>query len=143
MDSINWDNYNDNSLPPAGKYEVICSNSKKSVSDGGTEYFELQFQITEGAHTGSKFTDKIFLTEKALGRLKLVCSCMGFNTKGITPFPKPEDFLGKFCVVTLEDYKYIRQDGTEANSVKVPFGGYEKTNNITQEKEGEEVPFGL
>jgi hypothetical protein len=117
---------------PEDKYLVEVVEVEELSTDHGDEQWKLKMEILEGEYTGRFIYDRLFFTEKAYPRLKLVCGRFGIDVSGEMDL-KPEMLNHKlvYVEVKVEDYEI---DGKIKHSNNVPFAGYEHTDKVAQDR---------
>jgi hypothetical protein len=126
---------------PAGKYLCELTDIEETFTQSKDEMWNLKFVVlTPLLHEGRVVFDRMVFSEKAMSRIKLICSRFGIDTKGTIDL-KPGDILHKKCYLHLviEEY-FSEKDGTQRKRNRVPFGGYEKAT-IQPELTDDEIPF--
>lgn len=130
------------SMPSVGRHKSIITKAKKETSPNKkTPYIELTMNNGE-----VEFTDSLFVTGKALGRLSMVAKRV-CNIDENTEIPdddnKAAEFLANFillnavdkkCVVTIQEFdrSYMPENGPNmgrkmtVKEKKVAFDGYGK-----------------
>lgn len=129
------------SWPKPGKIEARCYKAEKWVANTGTKAVKLWWSTEEG----HDFTDSVFVTIKAMGRLSLVAQRVCAMPKN---FPLPDDdaqaaavlakyilenAIGRSAILTIEEQKqeFIHQDGPDVGKkdtktmMRVAFSGYD------------------
>lgn len=119
---------------PAGDYPVRVVKIDEDIY-ANPIVWTMTLEITEGPLLGQRFQDKMWFSEKALKRVKLVCSRFKLDTEGEVTL-LPEHLLGReaWCHLEVETW-----EGKERN--KVPFAGYSELQEWKQpENEQRPVP---
>jgi len=132
---------------PNGTYLCILDQVVEATTkDGKNELWKLEWVVISGEYADRKIFDNMVFSEKAMPRVKLICSRLGINTTGQVNL-MPDELRGKTArvLVTIEEYTNDKGETRKRNSV--PFAGYERINdNDAPEVEGkgfgdDEVPF--
>jgi len=105
---------------PAGRYKCVLRDVQEQHTQSGDDMWRLQFIILEGTYKGRIIFDNMVFSTKAMGRVKLICSRLGFDMS-VAQDVTPSMMKGRqaFITVTMETY-----NGQQQN--KIPFAGYEK-----------------
>ena len=100
----------------------------------------------EGEHEGRKIFDNMVFSEKALKRVKLICSRLGLDVSGELDLT-PDMLKGRACLVTVETQEYVNDEGRNKKRNVVPFAGYERietdgaTVSTPDDASEESLPF--
>lgn len=148
MPEVNWDDVEDNEgggdFTPLADGEYTCMVAK--VEDGTTKkgdvMWTLELRVCEGPNMGRKVFDRLFFSEKALPRVKLVYSRFGLKTDG-SAMLIPSDLEGRKAIVTVYADSYSDKDGKEKPTNTIPFDGYaeiDPTDKQTND-DSEGLPF--
>lgn len=123
---------------PEGKYLVEVVEVEELSTDKGDEQWKLKMEILEGEYCGKFIYDRLFFTDRAYPRLKLVCSRLGIDVSGEMDLePELLNHRLVFVDVKIEDYE---KDGKTKQKNNVPYAGYEHTSKVVQDRET--VPSG-
>jgi len=130
---INMDQIPDSSgPPPPGEYECKCIEVKE---DHNKDNWTLTWMVQTGPHAGKTFRDWLYLSERALPRIKILCKATGLPHQGEVDVQSGH-FGGRIALVTAinEDVNNLDYLGgkTTKTSLKVPFGGYAAVPGATQ-----------
>ena len=110
---------------PDGTYTVEVDEVNEEVSQKGDNLLKVRLQVIEGEHAGAAIYDRLYFSERALPRIKLVLDAMGVSTAGAVDVT-PELLLGRKCQAEVTVDTYIKSDGSEGKSNSVPFAGYHR-----------------
>ncbi len=154
------------SYPGVGPHNCFCTGVKKDVSknENHTPFIEIEWT----ANTGEMFTDKVFTTPKAIGRLTMVAMrCAGLDRKAELPDSDSdcvtelerfimENIVGKEAIVTIEEqeYEFMPTEGSDIGkkikkkNKRVAFRGYDevkqsetKSDPSAKKSQDEDLPF--
>jgi len=137
------DDPNDFTPLPDGDYDCRLQNIEERTTKSGDEMWGLEFVVTSGQYEGRKIFDNMPFSEKALGRVKLICSRLGLDTSK-PMFLRPSMLLDRKCIVTVIQEEYEDENGQKKPRNTVPFAGYTKIENgesETSQKVGSDLPF--
>lgn len=126
---------------PAGKYlcKVTEIEQKRTLADD--EMWRLRLTVVEGEHQGRSVFDNMVFSERAMKRVKLMCSRMGLDVSGFVALT-PKTLQGRKVVVTVEVGTYQDNEGNEKLSNSVPFAGYERVPVGVSAQPGQAVSGG-
>jgi hypothetical protein len=142
MPQVDWDSTpdaNDYSPLPDGTYRVTVEEVEEKQTSSGDLWWNLELRVIHGDCAGKKFWDGIFFTEKAMPRVKLVCSRLGLKVHGVVDLT-PDMLVGKVAYVNVIQEDYIDKEGNTRTKNSVPFGGYTKINDDEKEDD-DDMPF--
>jgi len=137
---------------PEGKYLCELSEVEEKQTKTGDEMWNLKFAVVYPLlHEGRVIFDRMVFSEKAMSRVKLICSRLGIETKGIVDLD-PKDILHQQCYLNLIIEDYTSEEGVQKKRNTVPYAGYEKVEASAQvekkepvvtrpELEDDEIPF--
>lgn len=120
---------------PEGEYLCRVDNVKEALTGAGDEMWKLRMAVVEGEHKGRYIFDNLVFSEKALKRAKFVCRCLGIDVSGEVDLT-PDMIVGKQANVRVELEEYQDDEGREKKRNRVPFAGYEKPDDETEEPTG-------
>lgn len=109
---------------PAGDYFCKCTDVEVGESSNGNEMWTLTWTIQEGEYQQRRLFDRLVFTEKAMPRIKLVCSRLGIDTSGPMNLSSWM-FEGRLATITTFVESYTTKDGEERKRNTVPYRGYE------------------
>ena len=122
---------------PEGKY--VCrleSVDDNQTTQFGDEMWRMQFKVIKGEYKNRYIFDNMVFSEKAMPRVKLICSRMGLDVSGAVELTT-DLLIGRAVVIeiTTEDYT-DEQEKTRKRNV-VTFAGYQRAEEGAGEGEGE------
>jgi len=134
MPKRNWDDVEESTggMVPPGEYKAKIVEVFPE-GDGNDERWGVQFKIVEGDYKGQGFFDNLFFSQKALPRVKMVCSRLGLPLSGNTAL-KPDMLLDLEAYVTVEHSVYEGK-----TKPKVPYAGYREIKDGEPAASGENV----
>jgi len=112
---------------PEGRYPVEVEDVEEDVNKNGDDLLKLRLRVIDGEHAGAAIFDRLFFTERALPRVKLVLKALGIEPTGSIEVT-PELLRGRKCIVDVIIESYTKSDGSEGRSNAVPFAGYHKVD---------------
>jgi hypothetical protein len=112
---------------PDGRYAVEVESVEEDVNKNGDDVLKLRLHVIDGEHAGAIIFDRLYFTERALPRVKLVLKALGIEPAGSIEVT-PELLQGRKCVVDVLIDTYQKTDGSEGRSNMVPFAGYHKAD---------------
>lgn len=155
MPKVQWDNVEDTQTfapLPEGAYVVeVAEVYPDKTTKNGDEMWRIEFEILEGQYRGRKLFDNMVFSQKAMPRVKYVCSKLGIETKG-TKELTPADIYRRKCLLTttVED-RIDEQTGIVRKQNRIPWNGYAEWQSAPpnaaspgiapDESKEEEVPF--
>ena len=119
---------NEYSPVPDGRYPVEIESVEEAANKNGDDVLKLRLRVTDGEHAGAAIFDRLFFTERALPRIKLVLRALGISTKGEVDVT-PRLLEGRRCLVDVVVDTYTKSDGTDGRSNAVLFAGYHEAEN--------------
>ena len=126
-------------FPPLPKGDYPCDLTE--VDDGkftknGDEMWNIRFRVKSGPHKGRLIFDNMIFSERALSRVKLICSRMGLDVSDDLDVT-PSLIKGRSCLVSVIIEEDKDQHGNVRRRNRVPFAGYksidEKAPNEAKE----------
>lgn len=127
---------------PDGKYLATCEEIRETNKDGeplqtkdGDPMWEAVLVTKGGDNAGRKIYDRWVFSERALKRIKLICSRfdLGLNLDGEVSV-EPQMFVGRDIVITVETETYSGHDGKERKRNIVTYAGYERPGSEGAER---------
>lgn len=93
---------------PEGDYKVKVKSAKFGRSSGDKESprLEVTYVFVEGKLKGKEIRDDLYLTPKALWRLRQALEAMGLKIPSKKVNVDPAKLVGKTCAVTIVDEEY-------------------------------------
>lgn len=93
---------------PEGDYAVKVKTAKFGHSGGDKETprLEVTYVFTQGALKGKEVRDDLYLTPKALWRLRQTLEALGIEVPSKKAKVNPDKLLGKPAAITIEDEEY-------------------------------------
>jgi Protein of unknown function (DUF669) len=113
---------------PEGEYLCRIDKVEEALTGAGNEMWKLRLAVVSGEHKGRFLFDNLVFSEKALKRAKFVCRCLGVDVSGEIDLT-PEMIVGKQANVRVEIEEYVDDEGHEKKRNRVPFAGYDKTED--------------
>ncbi len=145
MPELDFDLIPDSALMPAGVYDCTISNvATDERTKNGDEMWILTLTVSKGPYLARSIFDRLVFSERALPRIKLICSRLGIPVKGKFNL-EPRHLRGKDVQVVVEiDERTF--DGKLLKSNKVTFDGYnpDGANGRTPPgpiAEADDIPF--
>ena len=136
-------------FPPLPDSQYFCElvEVEEAQTKNGDELWKLRFEVASGIHRGRFIFDNLVFSEKALKRVKHICSALGLET-GVLDLT-PDLIKGKFCFITVYTEEYQTSDGKTKMRNTVFFAGYEEATEADvkaaekedEETDEEEAPF--
>ena len=126
------DDHEEFGVLPEGEY--LCeveACEEKTGKTSGEPYWNLKMAVIEGEHENRIIFDKLFFTEGALKRTKLVFKRLGVDVSGEQNYEE-EELVGRQAYVTAAIEQY---EGKDKNVV--PFAGY---RSIEDDEEDADEP---
>ncbi len=108
---------------PEGTYACRIDSVEEARTSRGDEMWKLRLVVTEGEYAGRLIFDNLVFSEKALKRVKFVCSRLGLDVSGELDLT-PAMIHGKTCRVRVEIEEYVDEEEKEKTRNRVPFAGY-------------------
>lgn len=143
MVEINFDDVEDvqDFTPvPEGEYMVKVADVTEDETQYGDDIWGLKLEIINGEYSGRYVFDNMVFSEKALKRVKLICSRLGIDTSGTVDLT-PDMLMDKQCAVDVVITEYIthNEEGAEQKKKKnsIPFAGYKRVGDAGQDMGGE------
>ena len=140
IDFTKIDDVSDYSPLPEGEYPCRLVDIDEASTRHGDDLWKLKFVVEEGEHSGRYVFDNLVFSERAMPRVKLICSRLGVDTTGAIDL-QPEHLLEKICLITVMVEDYEDETGTAKKRNRVPFAGYECADSNAGEDDSEDVPF--
>jgi hypothetical protein len=127
MPVVDWDKVDDDGesaggggwqpIPPEEYYCKITGCEEKQAKSGSL-YWDLSIRVEQGKYAGYMFGDKLFFTQAALPRVKMIFKRFGYELNGKKGV-EPRDLVGKYSYITTE-YDYYN----EKKYTRPTYGGY-------------------
>ena len=141
VDFSQIDDVTDYSPIPEGDYLCRLTDVEESETRNGDDLWKLRFAVEKGEFAGRCVFDNLVFSEKALPRVKLICSRLGVDMSGELDL-QPHHLLEKTCLITVTIEDYEDEEGNTKKCNRVPFAGYEFADDDGGEDDGEEnTPF--
>ena len=124
---INFAKVNDSSeheILPAGTYRCRLESVDEEWTAGGNPKWVLHWIVTTGPYANRAIVDRLYFTERALPRVKILWSAAGIDTDGEIELDSGQ-IVGMCCMVEVERDEYTDRDGRTRQGVQVTFRGYE------------------
>lgn len=130
---------------PEGRYLCVLDNiDETTTKESGADLWKLRFRVIDGEFTGRTIFDNMVFSEKALKRVKLMCSRLGLDVSKEMDLV-PSMIKGKNVFITVEIGEYEDpQTGKKKPKNVVPFAGYDRADTIAAadgKPEAEAPPF--
>jgi hypothetical protein len=127
---------------PEGTYTVEVDQVDEEVSQKGDELLKVRLHVIEGEHAGALVFDRLYFSQRALPRVKLVLDAMGLSTSGEVDVT-PGLLLGRKCRVDVTVDTYIKRDGSEGKATSIPYAGYHRLGGEDDAEDADEsiAPF--
>jgi len=128
IDFSKFDEATDFTPLPEGKYLCVLANVEETTTKETSQpLWKLKFRVIEGEFEGRAIFDNMVFTEKAMKRVKLMCSRLGLDvSKEIDLVPSM--IQGKNVVITVEVGEYEDSNGKKKPKNVVPFAGYDRAD---------------
>lgn len=140
MPKVDWDSVPDNkdfSPLPDGQYCCVLNDIGAGVTRNNDEMWKLKFKVTEGKHSGRLIFDNMIFSEKAMPRVKLIASRLGFKAVGESELT-PELIMGSKVMITVFTEDYIDNNDVKKKRNVVPYNGYDKCDGKSDD---DDLPF--
>ena len=108
---------------PDGEYPCQLTDIELDRTRSGDEMWKLRWKVATGEHTGRLLFDNLVFSEKAMSRVKLVCSVLGIDTSAEVDL-EPVMLLDKEAMISTFQQEYTDQQGQTKMVNKIPFDGY-------------------
>jgi hypothetical protein len=112
---------------PDGRYLCRINDIKVASTQSGDEMWKLSLEVLRGEWAGRRIFDNLVFSEKALSRVKLVCSSLGVDVSGEVIL-EPSTIMGKRCWVEVRTEEYVDAEGILRMRNSVPYGGYQEAS---------------
>lgn len=135
IDFSTVDEAGDFSPLPEGKYlSRLESIDDSQQTQNGDDMWRMQFQVIEGEYKKRYIFDNMVFSEKAMSRVKLICSRMGLDVSGEVDLTT-DLLIGRVVIieVTVEEYTDEQEVTKKRNTVL--FAGYERAEEGVEEGE--------
>ncbi len=131
--------YGTETLLPPGKYNVKVVSAKEALSGNNIEMIVLGLEIIDTEYTGKILYDRLYLSRKAIARLKNFLEAVGIYSQSF--ILTDNLILNKICSVEICIHNF---KGRSFN--RVAFSGYSKSdyreaNIINDNDYYEDTPF--
>ena len=117
---------------PKGKYVATVEKIEKDTN-GNTPALKFTFSVVAGPYTNRKVFERLFLTEKANGRVILFGNRLGLIAEkelGKESVRKNwKDAIGKKVVIEVENREYEARDGSKKQATNLTYGGIFKMDD--------------
>ena len=143
MPKINFDDVpdaEDYTPVPKGRYLCRVAEVHEDVTQSGDEMWHLWLEIAQGDHAGRFLFDNMVFSEKALKRVKLICSRLGLDVSGEIDLV-PEMITDHMCWVIADVEEYEDAAGQLKRRNFVPFAGYERYTESEKSQNDDDLPF--
>jgi len=131
---------------PEGEYlcevEEVDDTGKTKAGD---EMWGIKFKVVGGEYDGRYIFDNMVFSDKALPRLKLICSRLGIEADTEVNLTG-KSLLGRKVYLDIVEKTYKSKDGTEKLGNSVLFDGYREVDSkdnvgTTLKEEDDDLPF--
>ena len=120
---------------PVGQYLCVVEKVKPRTTKDGDEMWGLGLKILQGQHAGRFVWDNMVFSERALPRVKLICSRLGLDVSRAWDVTI-DDVGGRKVNVNVQTEEYTDKEGNIRSRNVVPYDGYEEV-----EDSDDSVPF--
>lgn len=120
------------SLLPDGTYLCRVLDVVPEQTKAGDECWRLDLEVIEGDYAKRRIFDRLVFSEKALPRVKFICSRLGLDTSGEVDL-RLEHLLDRIACVTVFTEEIVSNDGLKKKVNKVPWDGYTAVALPTQQ----------
>ncbi len=127
-------------LLPPGTYDARLTEVKEGSTPNGIEMWRLTWTVLNETHRGRLVFDRIFFSEAALPRVKLLYIAVGIDTSKEMELTS-NNLLDKYAMVTVEVQEYKDNEGRKMEGNKVAWAGYSALEPGDVEEEKEDVDF--
>ena len=115
---------------PDGQYRCRLDQIEPDRTQYGDEMWKLRFAVEDEPFQGRFIFDNLVFSEKALGRVKLICSRLGLDVSGAVNVT-PELLRHRVCLIEVESEEYVDEEGNTKKRNIVPFAGYQRIEDGT------------
>jgi hypothetical protein len=116
----------------------IIKVEKGNSKDKGTPYVRVHLRVMEGKFKGKKTYEDLYITPKALQRIRDLLKACGINVpKKRFKFPM-DRVVGKVVGVEFQDDDYEDNKGNTRTTSRVAFDGFMAADDIPDEDEDED-----
>jgi len=114
MPKVDFPNIKDSNfrIVPEGEYDCELTEIEQQTSKNSNEMWQMCFEILEGEYKGVKVFDRLVFTEKALWKIKMICSRLGFDVSKELEL-EPDMLIGSMCKLAISSEEYEKRDGTK------------------------------
>ena len=113
---------------PDGQYRCRLDQIEPDRTQYGDEMWKLRFAVEDEPFQGRFIFDNLVFSEKALGRVKLICSRLGLDVSGAVDVT-PELLRHRVCLIEVESEEYVDEEGNTKKRNVVPFAGYQRVED--------------
>jgi len=128
MPRINFSNVPDAgeySPVPAGRYLCTVADIEEDTTRDNDEMWKLKLRVEYGEYKGRNIYDNMVFSQKAMSRVKLICSRFGIDVSGEVDL-QPNLLIGREALVDVEVEPYTDKHGQAKERNTVPFAGYHR-----------------
>jgi len=108
---------------PDGEYLCRLVDVEPDLTKSGDEMWRLRWEVDGGEHHGRLLFDNLIFNDKAMPRVKLVCSCCGLDVTGAMDL-LPDMLLNRRSLISTYQEEYEDNKGQAKVTNKIPFDGY-------------------
>lgn len=119
---------------PEGTYEVVVNEATQKDSRDGNPMIAFEFEVTEGAHKGTKLYENCSLQPQALFKLKSVLLALGMDIPNKAFDLNLRDLVGLTCEVEVGHEVY---EGKKRARI-LQYNDHEDTQDEDEEETDEE-----
>lgn len=112
---------------PEGRYLCSVVDIDEDTTRDNDEMWSLKFRVEFGDHKGRHFYDNMVFSQKAMSRVKLICSRMGIDVSGDVDL-QPNMIIGREVLVDVEIEEYRDKNNQVKERNTVPFAGYHRAD---------------
>jgi hypothetical protein len=128
LGNVSVDDLEGESNPPKGKYHAKVVSVRR-VADG-SPHLAVRLAIlagTNSAAVGMLFTERFYLSDKAIKRLAILAHRLGLIGDGDFGGSKTVDWsaaVGRQLIVEVAEEEYVKKDGTKGERSKITYAGF-------------------
>ena len=104
--SVDLSEVTTNKTLPEGNYHVTLQDATVEKSRNGSDYIKMEFEVSEGKHSGSKLYHNCSLQPQALFNLRNVLEALGMSIPNKAFDLNLKELIGLDCEVIVAHEKY-------------------------------------
>ena len=108
---------------PEGPYTCTLDRIEEGTTRHGDVLWKLRFHVDKGEYAGRYIFDNLVFSQKALPRVKLLCSRMGIDVSQERNLTRDE-LLDRHVVVAVYVEEFQTDDGQTKQCNRVPWDGF-------------------